>query len=136
MIARRKERVPGPVVFYSMMRTVYCSVLVAVTALTACTQTRVADQRNRRMNYNSRVDSQITRRTITGSNIPQPVNRPTFGPTSANQPLESFSRDRPGLTPTEPVVGAGNRSLYRLNEPATGAGPAGSNPLPPDDQPE
>ena len=123
-------------VSYTVMKNIFCSVLLAATALVGCTQTQVADRGNRQMNYNSHVDPQATRRMITGSNIPQPVIRPTFSPTFATHPLESFSRDRPGLTPTEPIVGAGTQSLYRLNEPSTGAGPAGSNPLPPADQPE
>ena len=104
------------------MKEIFRPVLIFALALVGCTQTPVA--------RNGNSDPARTRRMITGSNIPQPVNRVTASPTSATIPLESQARDRPGLTPTEPVVGAGGQSLYRLNEPSTGAGPAGSNPMP------
>ena len=106
--------------------------LIAALALGGCSQNGGGSSRTARVNYTSRPDYFKTRRMITGSNIPQPVDRPTFSPTSANVPLDSYSRDRPGLNPTEPVVGADGESLYRLNEPSTGAGPAGSNPIPGD----
>ena len=94
--------------------------MFAILALAGCAQTHP--------DRNGSNDPSRTRRMITGSSIPQPVDRVTASETSANIPLESQARDRPGLTPTEPVVGAGGQSLYRLNEPSTGAGPAGSNP--------
>ncbi len=65
------------------------------------------------------------RRMITGSNIPQPVNRSTYDPTFSDTPLESQARAHPGLTPLEPSVGAGDQSLYRAQEESTGASPAG-----------
>ena len=104
--------------------------LLLTLLLPACARDRLLSVQDARGNYIGHPDPYKTRRMITGSNIPQPVNRPTFDPTRANVPLESFNRDRPGLTPTEPVVGAGDQSLYRLNEPSVGAGPAGSNPYP------
>ena len=104
------------------MKTIFCAALLAGAAAAGCTHTQTAN--------GGRPDPNATRRTITGSNIPQPVDRPTANPVFATQPPTSVSRDRPSLAPTEPIVGAGGQSTYRLNEPSTGAGPAGSNPLP------
>lgn len=105
------------------MKNIFCGLLLVAIAGVGCAH-------NSPVGRNGTSDPANTRRMITGSNIPQPVDRVTASPTSATQPLESFNRDRPGLTPTEPVVGAAGQSDYRLNEPSTGAGPAGSNPYP------
>ncbi len=102
-----------------MKPTLYLVLLFGITG-TACTHTQVAN--------GGRPDPYATRRTITGSNIPQPVDRPTANPVFATQPPTSPTRDHNSLVPTEPIVGAGGQSDYRLNEPSTGAGPAGSNP--------
>ena len=100
-----------------------CFLLPALAVLAGCAQHPAATR-----NRTARVSPYATRRIITGSNVPQPVDRPTFSPTSADIPVGSFSRDPDSLAPTEPVVGAGGRSLYRLDEPSNGVSPAGSTP--------
>ena len=109
-------------------------IAITMLALAGCTKAQNLDnrgaQRGAQTNSSQDLDAPANRRMITGSNVPQPVNRPTFSRTSADTPLESAARDRPGLVPTEPIVGAGGQSDYRASEPSTGAGPAGSNPYP------
>ena len=103
------------------MKTACYTALISTLALVGCTHTQTAN--------GGRPDPYATRRTITGSNIPQPVDRPTADPVFATQPPTAAARSRNNsLVPTEPIVGAGGQSDYRLNEPSTGAGPAGSNP--------
>ena len=88
--------------------------LVSLVVLVGCTQSKTAN-----------TDPEASRRMITGSHVPQPVDRPTFGNVSANVPVGSASRKPDSLVPSEPTVGAGGQSDYRLDEPSTGAAPEG-----------
>ena len=102
------------------------ALLAALLPATGCTQTTMASRRNGGAAQTDAYYNQPQhRRMITGSNIPQPVNRPTFDPTFSDTPLESQAREHPGRTPREPCVGAGDQSLYRAQEGSTGASPAG-----------
>lgn len=106
------------------MKTITCAVSIIAVLLAGCSQN--ATKGNRTASANTHSDPNATRRMVTGSHVPQPTDRPTFDNVSANVPVGSAARKPDSLVPTEPTVGAGGQSTYRLDEPSTGAGPEGS----------
>ena len=108
------------------MKTSAQIVLILSFAVAGCAQNHTASTTPRPDYFRKYV-------TYTGSNIPQPKDRVTFGPERANTPSQSAARNTPSLYPTDPVVGAnagpndtGDTGPYQ----DVGAGPAGSAPMP------
>lgn len=114
------------------MKIFFPVTLIAVASLTGCAQDVASrDGSKHHVAYVARPDYFKDRRTVTGSNIPTPFDQvPSFGPVSATSPSQSFSRERPSLYPTEPVVGATPNIEPGTQPSNVGAGPAGSNPVP------
>ena len=96
--------------------------------LAGCTSNQTSRSRTAADRESANPDS--SRRMVTGSHVPQPLDRPTFDNLSANVPVGSAARKPDSLIPSELTVGARGQSEYRLNEPSTGAGPEGSAPQP------
>lgn len=105
---------------------------LAAVVLAGCAQTDVAkrDGDKRHVAYVAPHDYFKDRRTITGSNIPLAKGQLPVAQVSANTPSQSFSRERPSLYPTEPVVGATENTEPGTAPSNVGAGPAGSHPVP------
>ena len=117
------------------MKTIFTIPLAAVL-LAGCAQNDIAKNRSdkRRVAYVASHDYFKDRRTITGSNIPLAKGQIPFAQVSANTPSQSFSRERPSLYPTEPIVGATENTEPGTAPSNVGAGPAGSHPVLPGDQ--
>ena len=114
------------------MKLIFRIPLLAIMALAGCTQTHTAQNSpGVHMAYVGRPDYFKQRRTVTGSNIPMAQDQLPFSPVFATSPPESIARDVPSLYPTEPVVGASPPRDPGTLVPNVGAGPAGSNPMPP-----
>ena len=79
------------------MKILADSVLITVLLSAGCTHSQTAARP---------ADPGRNNVVYTGSRIPQPRDRITTAPLSANTPPESVSRHPDSLIPTEPVVGA------------------------------
>ena len=113
------------------MKTIFL-VPLATVVFAGCAQTDVAkhDSDKRHVAYVAPHDNFKDRRTITGSNIPMAKGQLPVAQVSANTPPQSFSRERPSLYPTEPVVGATENTEPGTAPSNVGAGPAGSHAVP------